>query len=816
MGQGQIILASSGGMVLFSVLLTLVMIIPVDTASAVGTVNRIQSGLITSDSLTTGDISGWMFGGSASINDYYEDSQGLTMGIRAPQNGQWVGYYAYRYQPDAYLFHSTVTIHDDVVPNGVSNVGLYVEGSDFVPHVGCEAYADWSGHYWVVEQSYDAGETYNILYITQPNEFPKTQDCTIITNGDNYLKVYIGGNLVFESDTMSLGMSTPLISYFQDDTSSSSSMHYATYYDYYSTSDENIRVTGNPANAARVRVVDSSNNVLSNSSVISGTATLGIGMYNFPLSGTINVYDSSDSIIASSPASIYGGDVYSVDIPLQTVPQPPTNLAASAISPSQINLSWNTPSNNGGSPITGYKIERSVNGGAFSVLVSNTGSTSTTYSNTGLIHSTTYSYRVSAINTIGTSSQSNISSAITFDVIPSPPTGLAATVVSSSQIDLDWNVPSDDGGTPITGYKIERSTNGGVTWNVLVSNTGNVTTAYSNTGIAPNTSYTYRVSAINSEGISSPSNLASGTTPPQPPKLIALTSTGLVSFDPLNNETQSRQELEAEQGFWHYGGSAFVYFNPPAPTDLYKDSEGLHVGVKTPTNGTYAGYYGVTQLTNATLFHAKMTTPIRTISGDFFQNGLYVQTYDGRINYVTCVAITSTAGTSWHIVRTFGNTEQATQFEVLWSDLTPNQPLTKDCTIITNGNNYLMIYLDGIKVYQSNTIDLQMPGPFLYFVEPQNSHAEMLYGVHEDYYSTKDENIRLVNIPSGALRVDVLSQSGSVLATSPVSNGVAILDVGMYHFPITANIKVYDSNDVVIASTSSSVGMFGGDVYSVN
>ena len=274
-------------MVLFSVLLALVMIIPVDTVFAIGTVDKIQSGLITSDSMTSGDLSGWTLGGSASIHDYYEDSEGLTMGIRAPQNGQWVGYYAYRYQPDAYLFHSTVRIHDDVVSDGVSNVGLYVEGSDFVPHVGCEAYADWSGHYWVVEQSSDAGETYEIIYITQPNEFPQTQDCTIITNGDNYLKVYIGGNLVFESDTMNLGMSTPLISYFQDDTSSSSSMHYATYSDYYSTSNENIHVTGNPANASRVRVFDSSNNVLADSPVVSGVATLDVGRYNFPLSGTI-------------------------------------------------------------------------------------------------------------------------------------------------------------------------------------------------------------------------------------------------------------------------------------------------------------------------------------------------------------------------------------------------------------------------------------------------------------------------------------------------------------------------------------------------
>src|SRR5437899_3954696 len=92
-------------------------------------------------------------------------------------------------------------------------------------------------------------------------------------------------------------------------------------------------------------------------------------------------------------------------------PQPPTGLTATAVSPSQINLSWTAPANNGGSQITGYKIERSVSGGAFSVLVANTGSTATTYSNTGLATNTSYTYRVSAINGIGTSSPSSTASA---------------------------------------------------------------------------------------------------------------------------------------------------------------------------------------------------------------------------------------------------------------------------------------------------------------------------------------------------------------------------------------------------------------------
>jgi len=93
--------------------------------------------------------------------------------------------------------------------------------------------------------------------------------------------------------------------------------------------------------------------------------------------------------------------------------QPPTNLTAHAMSTTQINLSWNQPPNLGNLILTGYKIERSVNGGPWSTIVSNTGSTGTTYSNTGLSPSTTYTYRVSAINNIGVGNPSNMASAST-------------------------------------------------------------------------------------------------------------------------------------------------------------------------------------------------------------------------------------------------------------------------------------------------------------------------------------------------------------------------------------------------------------------
>lgn len=116
----------------------------------------------------------------------------------------------------------------------------------------------------------------------------------------------------------------------------------------------------------------------------------------------------------------------------------------------------------------------------------------------------TTTYTLTATNNQGTASATATVTVTAPDTTPpSAPTGLSATAVSSSQINLSWTAASDDVG--VAGYRIFR---GGAQ---VGSST---TTTYSDTGLAPNTSYSYAVRAYDAAGnLSDPSQSATATTP---------------------------------------------------------------------------------------------------------------------------------------------------------------------------------------------------------------------------------------------------------------------------------------------------------------
>src|SRR5207253_2621553 len=188
---------------------------------------------------------------------------------------------------------------------------------------------------------------------------------------------------------------------------------------------------------------------------------------------TVAAYDAARNLSAQS-------SVVSATTQADTqAPSTPANLAATVVSASQIDLTWSAATDNVG--VTGYRVYRD---GA--LVASPVG---TSVSITGLSAGVQYSFTVAAFDAAGNvSAQSSPASATT----PAPPhatprtvpTGLTATAVSSSQIDLSWTASSDNVG--VSGYRVYR---GGTQ---IASPSA---TSFTVTGLSAATPYSFTVAA---------------------------------------------------------------------------------------------------------------------------------------------------------------------------------------------------------------------------------------------------------------------------------------------------------------------------------
>jgi fibronectin type 3 domain-containing protein len=188
------------------------------------------------------------------------------------------------------------------------------------------------------------------------------------------------------------------------------------------------------------------------------------------------------------------------------LPESPTLLEATAVSTSRINLVWNDNSDNE----TAFHVFRKGPVGDF-VKVATLIPDTTSYADLSLNPGTTYAYRVRAINEGGASDWTNDASAKTMDVPPAAPTGLVATVISPTRVNLVWL----DNSNNETAFAIFRK--GPVGDFVRIAVMPPNTTYYPDTALSPNTKYTYRLRATNNVGASAWTNEPSVTTPDVPP-----------------------------------------------------------------------------------------------------------------------------------------------------------------------------------------------------------------------------------------------------------------------------------------------------------
>ena len=230
-----------------------------------------------------------------------------------------------------------------------------------------------------------------------------------------------------------------------------------------------------------------------------------------------------------------------------TPPSVPTDLTATAISPSRIDLSWNASTDNTG--VSHYRILRDgAEVGAPSV---------TTYSDTGLAASTEYTYAIIAVDTGGSESAASApASATTFPpdtTPPSAPAGLSATAVSSSRIDLNWTPSTDNVG--VSHYRVLRDG--------LEVGTPNGA-SFSDRGLARETSYTYTVIAVDTSGnASAASSPASAETLATDPTLKLAygfeEASGAAVVDATGNGNDAVLENGGQRNTDGYSGAAVEF-----------------------------------------------------------------------------------------------------------------------------------------------------------------------------------------------------------------------------------------------------------------
>jgi fibronectin type 3 domain-containing protein len=209
-------------------------------------------------------------------------------------------------------------------------------------------------------------------------------------------------------------------------------------------------------------------------------------------------------------------------------PSAPTGIEAGTQSSSSISVSWSSVSG-----ATSYRVYRSTSAsGVYTEIGALIGLIGTSYTDSsGLSPNTTYYYKVSAVNSAGEGSQSTYTSATTSsssggneekDYAPSAPNGVEAGAQSSSSISVSWSSVSG-----ATSYRVYRSTSASGAYTEIGSLIG---TSYTDSsGLSPNTTYYYKVSAVNSAGEGSQSTYTSATTSSNAPSAPSA-PTGLSAY----------------------------------------------------------------------------------------------------------------------------------------------------------------------------------------------------------------------------------------------------------------------------------------------
>ena len=190
------------------------------------------------------------------------------------------------------------------------------------------------------------------------------------------------------------------------------------------------------------------------------------------------------------------------------VPGPVSAFNASAPSSGCSTLTWTAPAITGLTAVSGYEVQQSTNGGAYTDIVANTNSTATTYTACGLLSGSSYSFQVAAINSIGTGPYPNANSApkqpTIGTVVPATTSNNGGAVYLPNELSVPFTL-SNTGNSTITGF--QYSLDGGTTWVTAAQQSSPLLIS----GLTDGTSYTVQIRSYNDWGWTLSSNSGTGT-----------------------------------------------------------------------------------------------------------------------------------------------------------------------------------------------------------------------------------------------------------------------------------------------------------------
>jgi hypothetical protein len=190
------------------------------------------------------------------------------------------------------------------------------------------------------------------------------------------------------------------------------------------------------------------------------------------------------------------------------VPSAPLNCHVTDITKKECTVRFEPPASDGGSPVTGYIVERKEIYSAIWTPVTREPILNLYYNSKDLIEGLEYEYRVIAENLAGQGPPSEASKPFKAKELyepPGPPIDLRIGAVTKNSIQLDWTAPANDGGSPILGYKIEKRNPKTMKWIPLEDSSRIQLCNKKITGLKENHDYEFRVVAFNLAGDGEPS-----------------------------------------------------------------------------------------------------------------------------------------------------------------------------------------------------------------------------------------------------------------------------------------------------------------------